>query len=96
MKRLSVKAADKALVPDFDALDGGVLRFVGRRHDPSMGPNGAWVPLDEPVSISYRPEYIQELTRGALEPADEFTANLVGKSLKPANKTSNKPAQING
>lgn len=82
MKKLSVLAAGVALVPDFEALDGGVLRFVGRKHDPSLGKNGGWVPSSEPVEIPYRAEYLQELKAGALLPADAETAKLAGLAFK--------------
>lgn len=82
MNKLLVKPAGSALVPDFEAMDGGTLRFVGRRHDPSVGKNGGWVPLDEPVSLPYRSEYLQELRAGALLPANEETAKLAGIQWK--------------
>ena len=75
MTMLKVFPSGKALVPDFEALDGGVLRFVGRRHDPSVGVNGGWVPVEGPVEIPNRAEYIQELKAGALLPADQETAD---------------------
>lgn len=82
MKQLSVLPAGSSLVPDFEAMDGGTLRFVGRRHDPSVGKNGGWVPLDAPVSVPYRIEYVQELKAGALLPANEETAKLAGIQWK--------------
>jgi hypothetical protein len=78
MKNLLVKPAGSALVPDFEALEGGVLRFIGRKHDPSIGKNGGWVPVSEPVSVPYRSEYVQELKAGALLPANEETAKAAG------------------
>lgn len=86
MKELTVKPAGSALVPDFEALEGGVLRFIGRRHDPSLGKNGGWVPLDAPVSVPYRVEYLQELKAGALLPADEATAKAAGVAFVLAKK----------
>lgn len=86
MKELLVKPAGSALVPDFEALEGGVLRFVGRRHDPSIGKNGGWVPLDAPVSVPYRSEYVQEIKAGALIPADEATAKAAGVAFGAAKK----------
>ena len=41
MKQLRVQAAGTSLVPDFEAMDAGILRFVGRRHDPEVGINFA-------------------------------------------------------
>ena len=81
MKELLVKPAGAALVPDFEALEGGVLRFIGRKHDPTLGKNGGWVPVDTPVEVPYRAEYLQELRAGALLPADAETAKLAGVKL---------------
>jgi hypothetical protein len=78
MTNLSVKPAGSALVPDYEALEGGVLRFIGRRHDPSIGKNGGWVPVEGVVSIPNRSEYLQEIKAGALIPADKQTADAAG------------------
>lgn len=78
MKTLHVRAKGKALCPDYEALEGGVLRFIGRRHDPSLRPNGGWVPLDAVVEVPHRIEYLQELRADGLEPADEATAQAAG------------------
>lgn len=86
MKELSVKPAGSALVPDFEALEGGVLRFIGRRHDPSLGKNGGWVPVDGNVTVPYRVEYLQEIKAGALLPADEATAKAAGVAFVTAKK----------
>lgn len=86
MKELLVKPSGSALVPDFEALEGGVLRFIGRRHDPSLGKNGGWVPVEQPVSVPYRIEYVQEIKAGALIPADEATAKAAGVAFVSAKK----------
>lgn len=75
---LRVKAAGSALVPDYEAMDGGVLRFIGRKHDPKIGKNGGWVPTEQAAEVPHRIEYLQELRAGALLPADEQTAKLAG------------------
>jgi len=71
---LKVKAAHTAMCPDFAALEDGVMRFVGRKHDPSVGAHGGWVPTDEVVEVPHRREYLDELKAGALLPADADTA----------------------
>ena len=86
MKELLVKPAGSALVPDFEALEGGVLRFIGRKHDPTLGKNGGWVPIEQPVTVPYRIEYVQELNAGALIPADEATAKVAGVAFALAKK----------
>lgn len=78
MKMLLVKCAGRALVPDYESTEQGVLRFVGRKHDPSLGKNGGWVPIPEAVEVPMRAEYLQELKAGALLPADAETARLAG------------------
>ena len=75
---LHVKAAGSAMVPDYAALDAGILRFVGCRHDASVGVNGAWVPTGEAVTLLARAEYVQEVKAGALTPCDAETARACG------------------
>lgn len=86
-KVLRVKAAGAALVPDYEAMDGGVLRFIGRRHDPKIGTNGGWIPTGD-VEVPYRAEYVQELRAGALTPCDEQTATLAGVAWRQDAKKS--------
>ncbi len=78
MMKLRVKAAHTAMVPNFEALDDGVMRFIGRRHDPTAGANGGWVPTDDVVEVPHRREYLDELKAGALLPADADTARAAG------------------
>lgn len=75
---LKVKAAHTAMCPDFEALEARILRFVGRRFDASHGAAGGWVPTDEPVSVPFRAEYVQEVKASALIPCDAETARLCG------------------
>jgi hypothetical protein len=75
---MSVSVNGAAMVPDYDALYGGVLRFIGRRHDASAGANGGWVPTGDVVQVSARAEYIQEVRAGALVARDAQTAKLAG------------------
>lgn len=82
IKTIRVKAAGAAMVPDFDALDGGVLRFVGRTFDASVGAAGGWVPSEEAATVPFRAEYVQEMRAGALTPCDEETARLCGVPFK--------------
>jgi hypothetical protein len=75
---LTVKAVGSAMVPDYAALDAGILRFVGRRHDASVGANGAWVGTGDAVTLPMRAEYVQEVQAGALVPCDAETARACG------------------
>lgn len=64
-----------AMVPDYEASEGGIVRFVGRKFDPAQC---GFVMSDAPCCVPMRAEYIQELKAGALLPADAETAALAG------------------
>lgn len=83
---LKVKPVGTLLVPDYQAQEQGVRRFVGRKLDASVGINGGFVPLEEAVEIPYCAEYAQALKEGDLEPCCEASAKLAGKALKQAPK----------
>lgn len=78
MLKLKVRPVANVLVSDFEALNSGVRRFVGRRFDPSVG----FVPLDEDAEVPFRAEYVQAVKAGELEPCDAETAKLCGVQLK--------------
>lgn len=63
MKKIKVLPKGMALVTDYDALDSGVRRFVGRVFDPSVG---GWMPVDNPVLVTDRQEYRQAIKDGDL------------------------------
>lgn len=71
----------KALVPDYRAFADGVMRFIGQKHDASVGKNGGYVRQDEPVEVKFCKEYLEELKAGTLLPADQETAKLAGVSF---------------
>lgn len=83
MKTLKVFAQGTFMVPDYEAMEQGKLRFVGRTHDATIGVNGGWIPRLEPVTIKYRAEYIQELRAGTLLPADKETAQFAKVTFIP-------------
>lgn len=93
---LKVTAAGSAMVPDYEAMECGVLRFVGRKHNPDMGlvrpktadKAGAWVPTGEPVELPYRAEYVAEIKAGTLTPCDAETARACGVPFEPAPVTA--------
>jgi len=91
MKTLSVKAAGQSLVPDFAAMDAGVLRFVGRSHDSSVGVAGGWVPNEEPSTVPFRAEYVQEVKAGCLTVCDEESARLCGVPFEAPMASKSKP-----
>ena len=69
------------MVPNYEAQADGLLRFIGRRHDPSVGVNGGWIPTDEVVEVPARAEYLQELRAGTLVSADAETVRAAGVSM---------------
>lgn len=83
-KTLTVRAVASGMCPDFEAQGAGILRFIGRSHDPSLGDNGGWTVSPDPVTVPFRSEYVQELKAGALLPADAETAALCGLPFSPA------------
>lgn len=96
--RLQVRVAPGKLVPDYEALDQGTLRYVGRRHDASVGTplpakkgqpkgmSGGFVATEAVLDLPHRLEYLQELRSGALLPFDAETARLAGIEFQKEEK----------
>lgn len=80
---LIVLAKDSASVPHLEAIDAGVRRFVGRKHDMSVGTTGGFVPRPEPEEVADRAEYRQAIKEGDLWAADAATAALCGVKFDP-------------
>lgn len=83
--KLKVRLNSKAMVPDYKAFSAGIMRFVGRVHDHSLGEKdkngiaqGGWIPTNEVFELEVCREYLDELKSGALIPADEQTAWIAG------------------
>lgn len=77
-KQLRVIPVERSMVPDYAAMEGGLMRFIGRKFDPARG---GFVMSPEPVSVASRAEYIHELKAGGLLPADADTASEAGVSF---------------
>lgn len=96
-RKLRVLARGTAMVFDYERHESGVRRFVGRKHDPSLGyafkddagnlvKTGGWPPSHSPASpdsVPYRAEYLQALKDGDLWPADKETADYCGVPFDP-------------
>lgn len=79
METIRVRAKGSAMVPDLEAHEAGARRYIGRRHDPNIGhdvtdehgrvvgKSGGWPPLDEPVEVPARAEYLAAIRDGDLE-----------------------------
>ena len=83
-KMLKVLPVGTALVQDVDALEGGRNAFVGRKWVPvpDEPERYGWAPTDEVAEVPFRPEYLDALKTGGLEPADADTAKLCGVAWK--------------
>ncbi len=79
MSELRVIPVESAMVPDYEAMEGGVVRFIGRKFTPSAG---GFVMSENPVTVPRRAEYIAELKAGCLLPADKATAEAAGLAFK--------------
>lgn len=85
MGKLVVRASGLAMVTDFEAMDAGVKRFVGRLPE-LKGSQIHWAPKAEASEVPDRAEYRQALADGDLVPADRATAELCGLSFKEETK----------
>lgn len=74
MGKLLVRAVGTALVTEFDAMENGIRRFVGRKFVPDQG----FAPVDATVHISDRAEHVMAVKDGDLEACDEATAIRCG------------------
>ena len=81
---LSVRARGLALIVNFEALDAGARRFVGRVHDAKAGKNGGWPADSEAHTVPNRAEYRKAVADGALWAADAETARLCGVTFDPS------------
>ncbi len=81
-KTLRVRAIGDTLVQDYQAMQGGVRRYIGRKYDKTLGGGdfnqGGWASTDHIVEIPNLAEYRMEVKLGHLEVADDETAELCG------------------
>lgn len=87
--KIRVYAYGDNLVPDYDAFEHNIKRFVGRRAKPQAGTvapgelltstlGADYLATRQPVELNYRHEYRQHLQDEDLMPADMETAELCG------------------
>lgn len=91
-QKLNVLARGTAMVFDLERHEAGVRRFVGRKHDRTLGfpdkdingnvfMSGGWPPSHgpaEPDAVPSRAEYVSAVRDGDLWAADEATAKHCG------------------
>ena len=97
MAKLRVLARGVAMVPHIESYEAGARRFVGRKHDATLGAafrddqgverrQGGWPPSHspaEPHEVADRAEYRQHVREGDLWPADKATADACGVKFDP-------------
>ncbi len=77
-KTLCVRARGDALLQDYEALDAGVKRFVGRQFKEVEPGQWGFVPTQDSAKIPYRAEYVRAVKEGDLWAADAATAAACG------------------
>lgn len=95
-KKLRFRARGSALVQDFERLEAGVKRFVGRKYV-EVEP-GVWgfQPTGKDEEVPLRAEYMKACREGDLWPADAATAARCGVPFDPnfgAAAAPSKPAE---
>ncbi len=75
---LCVRAVGDKLVVNYEALEAGARRYIGRTFLPSVGPQGGWPAARDAVTVPVREEYLKPLRDGALAAADQATAERAG------------------
>ncbi len=95
---IKVRLVGNAMVPNYEALEQGVVRYHGWSFDPGLGDPvevfeagkakkvrpGGFVRAEDPVDLDlpFRAEYAQEVRAGILQPLDEDSARLCGVQFK--------------
>lgn len=75
---LRVRARGEALVQDYEALEAGIKRFVGRKYVQVEGGQWGFAPTNAEQVVPNHAEYLREIREGALWAADEATAAKAG------------------
>jgi len=79
LKTLRVRARGTALVMDYEAMEAGIRRYIGRVRDdssidPAAGVGIGFRPLEVAVEVPATAEYARHVRHGDLYAADEATA----------------------
>lgn len=75
---LSVRAVGATLVCNYEALEAGARRFIGREFLPGVGAQGGWPASKDAVKVPVTHEYLKSLRDGSLVAADKATADRAG------------------
>jgi hypothetical protein len=79
-----VKAVAGRTLPD---MHSNRRALIGYKHDPSLGENGGFRMLLEPVEVPEMTEYMRAIQCGDLLPADAETAKKCGVPFAGASET---------
>lgn len=82
MNKIRVKCSGTAMVPDVDALNAGLRRFIGRMW---VQPKYGWEACEDAVEVKALPEYVRAVKEGDLLPADKETADFCKVSFESEN-----------
>lgn len=95
MTTLKFLSRGTAMVFDLDSHEAGVRRFVGRKHDKTIGHegrdengnktmSGGWPSTHAPQTVPARGEYLLSCQGGDLWAADEATASYCSVKFDPS------------
>ncbi len=79
MKYMIVTSSKEAFVQDFEAMDQGVRRYIGRTFDAEAK---GWRLNENPMRLPILPEYLSALRNGELIPVDDETKALARKLIR--------------
>ncbi len=79
---LRFRARGDSLVQDYEALDAGVRRAIGRKWVEASPGVWGWKATGEAQEVPYRAEYVRECKAGCLEAADQATADACEVELE--------------
>ncbi len=95
MKTLKFFSRGLSMCFDLEAQAGGILRFLGRKHDSTIGNpgvdmhgksymSGGWPSTGQAHEVPARAEYMNACKDGDLWPADQETADFCGVKFDPS------------
>lgn len=82
--KLCVRAKGSALVTDYERLDAGVKKFVGRKLVDLSNQEFAFIPTEESELVPDRAEYRRAVCDGELWAASPDTAKKCGVRFDPS------------
>ena len=75
---LTVRTSHKAMVNNYEAMNAGARRYIGREPVNDEGLAGGWAPTEAAAKVPASAEYLKHIADGELIACDEATAKLAG------------------